>query len=410
MKYVIVGNSTAAIGTIEGIRQIDRIGKITVISDEPYHTYSRPLISYLIQGKTDEQRMKYRNDDFYKNNLCDIINSIRVLKISPETKSVFLSDGSEIDYDKLMVATGSSAFIPPIKGLDEVKNKFTFMSLADAKNLNSMIDEKVRVLIIGAGLIGLKCAEGIAKKAKSITVVDIAAKILPSILDEQGSRIVKEHMEKQNIIFSLAQSVKELGDNYAVLSGGEKIGFDVLVVAAGVHPNTSLVKEAGGAVNIGIVTSNKMETSLPDIYAAGDCTESYDITTASNRIIALLPNAYMQGECAGINMAGSSQTFDNAIPMNAIGFFGMHIITAGSFIGEELLDKTVSGCYKKLFVTNDTLKGYILIGNIDKAGIYTSLIRESVALSSLDFNLIREKPGLIAFSRETRQSKLGGTK
>jgi len=408
MEYVLIGNSTAAIGTIEGIRKIDQKSGITVISDEPYHTYSRPLISYYILGKTDEQRMKYRSDDFYDKYKCDTIFSKKAVKILPESKRIVLSDHSQVDYDKLMIATGSSAFTPAITGLEKVRNKFTFMSLDDAKKLDSSLCTPSNVLIVGAGLIGLKCAEGIQKKAQSITVVDLAPRILPSILDDEGSAIMKNHLEGHNIKFHLSSSVVEFDENSAILSNGEKVVFDVLVIAVGVRPNTMLVKEAGGLVNSGIVTNSRMETSITDVYAAGDCTESFDITSDSNRILALLPNAYMQGECAGINMAGGDKTFENAIPMNAIGFFGLHVITAGSYVGEAYSENSKANDYKKLFVKDDRLKGYIMMGNIEKAGIYTSLIRESVLLSKLDFGLIREKPGLIAFSKETRLEKLGG--
>lgn len=122
---------------------------------------------------------------------------------------------------------------------------------------------------------------------------------------------------------------------------------------------------------------------------------------------ALLPNAYMQGECAGVNMAGGNMSFDKAIPMNAIGFFGLHIITAGNYFG-QIYAKGNEGSYKRLFYSAGKLNGYILIGNVEKAGIYTSLIREQTPLDSIDFALICEKPGLMAFTKEVRNQKLGG--
>ncbi|HOK81898.1 MAG TPA: hypothetical protein PLA09_03970 [Clostridia bacterium] len=125
--------------------------------------------------------------------------------------------------------------------------------------------------------------------------------------------------------------------------------------------------------------------------------------------MALLPNAYMQGECAGINMAGGEATFDKAIPMNAIGFLGLHIITAGNYVGEVYKGDIKDG-YKRLFYSDNKLNGYILIGDVQKAGIYTSLIRERTPLDTIDFGLICERPGLMAFTKETRCQKLGGIK
>jgi len=407
MKYVIIGNSTAGINAVEGIRQVDSEGEITIISNEPWHTYSRPLISYLILGKTNEQKMKYRPDDFYEKMRCKTILNRTVREIKPKQKTVALDDGTEIPYDKLLVATGSSPFIPPAEGIETVTNSFTFLSLEDAKKLQQAISADSRVLIVGAGLIGLKCAEGIHKKVGSITVIDLAPRILSSIMDEEGAQMVQQHIEKFGVQFLLSCSVKKFDGNRAHLSNGQIVDFDVLVMAVGVRPNVDLVKNIGGKVNRGIITDEFMETSIPDIYAAGDCTESMDISADTNRVLALLPNASMQGECAGINMAGGTKTFCKAIPMNAIGFMGLHMITAGSYIGETYTEME-AGNYKKLFVKDGLLKGYIMIGNVDKAGIYTSLIRDKVPLDTVDFELIRKKPSLMAFSMEHRRVKLGG--
>ena len=426
MNYVIIGNSTAAIGCIEGIRQLDKDGPITVISREKYHTYSRPLISYLLSGKTDEERMKYRPDHFYQEMNCGLITGKAAEKILADTKQVLLSDGSYIAYDKLLVATGSDAFLPPIEGLEKVKKRFTFMSLDDAKAIKKAVTPDSKVLVMGAGLIGLKCAEGIAGKAGRIIVVEMADRILPSILDEKSSGIVRTHLENQGLQFILSDGVRSFDTGSALLTGGRKIEFDILIIAVGLRPNVQLVMEVGGKVNRGIVIDEYCRTNLPDIYAAGDCTESYDITVEESRVLALLPNAYQQGECAGVNMAGGVKRFNKAIPMNAIGFFGLHIITAGSYIGKEYVcngkvvnteatktndcnnNISAQNSYKKLVTKDGLLKGYILVGNVARAGIYTALIKEKTPLAGIDFELIKDKPQLMAFSRVEREKILGG--
>jgi NAD(P)H-nitrite reductase large subunit len=426
MNYVIIGNSTAAIGCIEGIRQFDKEGSITVISKEKYHTYSRPLISYLLSGKTDEARMKYRPDHFYQEMNCGLITGKTAEKILADTKQVLLSDGSYLAYDKLLTATGSDAFLPPIEGLEKVKKRFTFMTLDDAKAIQKAVTPDSKVLVMGAGLIGLKCAEGIAGKVGRITVVEMADGILPSILDEKSSGIVRTHLENQGLQFILSDGVRSFDSGSALLTGGRKVEFDILIIAVGVRPNVQLIREAGGKVNRGIAIDEYCRTTLPDIYAAGDCTESYDITVEEPRVLALLPNAYQQGECAGINMAGGSKQFTKAIPMNAIGFFGLHIITAGSYIGKEYIcngkvagteaAKTIDGKnkisaknnYKKLVTKDGLLKGYILVGDVARAGIYTALIKEKTPLAGIDFELIKDKPQLMAFSRVEREKILGG--
>jgi len=420
MKYVIIGNSTAGIGAVEGIRQIDKQGEITIITNESYHTYSRPLISYFLLGKVNEEGMKYRGNSFYADNKCTLLDNTTVTKIDPAAKNVIFHDGKKLPYDKLLVASGSSPFVPSFEGLDTVREKCTFMSLDDAIRLNTMLKEDKSVLIIGAGLIGLKCAEGIHKKAKHITVLDLAPRILSSILDDDGAKIVQNHLESKGVEFRLAASVKNFKQKTAVLESGESIDFDVLVLAVGVRPNTALL-EGIAKIEKGIIINDKSETTAQAIYAAGDCTQTIDISSGQSKIMALLPNAYMQGECAGINMAGGisgngnntgsadgSVHFNKAIPMNAIGFFGLHIITAGNYSG-DVYTENEGGNYKRLFYSDNKLNGYIIIGNVEKAGIYTSLIRERTPLDTIDFALVCKKPGLMAFTKEDRMAKLGGT-
>lgn len=409
MNYVIIGNSAAAVGCIEGIRSVDKTGNITVISDEKHHVYSRPLISYLIYGKTTEQRMKYRPDSFYQDNHVNLMLGTTATKVDYENKKVLVDRGEPVPFDKLLFATGSSPYVPPMAGLDEVKEKFSFMKLDDAKALQAAITPESRVLLIGAGLIGLKCAEGILSKVKSITVVDLASRILPSILDEDGSAIMQKHIESKGVKFILNTSVAQFHTNSAELKNGETVDFDILVLAVGVRPNTKLAAEIGCTVNRGIVSDDHCATNLPGVYAAGDCSESLDITEDTMRVLALWPNAYMQGETAGINMAGGEKIYDKAIPMNAIGFFGLHIITAGSYNGEVYTVKTENS-YKKLVTRDNLLKGYILIGEVARAGIYTSLIREKTPLDTVDFELMKQKPQLMAFTTAERAVKLGGAK
>ena len=404
-KYVIVGNSAAGIGAAEGIRQVDRQGEITILTDEPHHTYSRPLISYLLLGKVTEDSMRYRADDFYAENGIKLTHAT-VVKVDPGAKQLTLSDGGCVPYDKLLAAVGSSAFVPPFEGLETVKHKTTFMSLDDAKLLEGMLNPNSRVLIVGAGLIGLKCAEGISEGVGQITVADLAPRILSSILDEEGAGMVQSHIEGKGISFKLSANIERFDGHTAVFADGSRLGFDVLVLAVGVRPNTALL-DGIADIERGIVVNARSETSAPDIYAAGDCTQTLDISSGQSKVMALLPNAYMQGECAGINMAGGDASFDKAIPMNAIGFFGLHAITAGRCNGDVYADDN-DGSYKRLFYGENRLNGFILIGNVEKAGIYTSLIRERTPLDTIDFALVCEKPGLMAFAKKEREVKLGG--
>ena len=403
MQYVIIGNSTAATFAIEGIRAVDKAGSITVISDETRPAYGRPLISYYLYGRIRLENTAYRPASFYTDNGVTLKYGVRAEKIDPKKKTVALSDGSTIGYDKLLVATGSSPLVPPADGLDAVKYH-TFMTMDAALALEKELSPEKRVLVVGAGLIGLKCVEGILDRVGSVTVVDLAARILPSILDEEGSAIVQERLEARGVNFVLGDCAVRYAPGLATLRSGKEVPFDILVIAAGVRPNVSLVREAGGEVNRGIVVNDRQETTIPDVYAAGDNCESYDICSGTRRILALLPNAAFQGETAGRNMAGGDAAFDKAAPFNALGLFDTHIATAGVYEGEAYTD--LSEGYKKLFVKDNKLVGFILIDCIGRAGIYTSLIREQTPLTTVDFELLKKNPALMAFARGTREEYL----
>lgn len=411
-EYVIIGNGVAATGCIEGIRSVDRSSKITVISEENHPVYCRPLISYYLEGKTTLEKMNYRDESFYESNGCQVLCGKRATRIDAPSKSILLDDGTSLSYTSVCVATGSSPFVPPFAGLDTVQNKFSFMTLDDTLALEKSLDKQSRVLIVGAGLIGLKCAEGICERVGSIAVCDLASRVLSSILDNECASVMQNKLEEKGIKFMLGDTVSEFSGNTALMKSGKTVEFDILVMAVGVRGNISLVKEIGGETNRGIIVNEKMQTSLPDIYAAGDCSEGMDISFGDRRVLAILPNAYMQGHTAGVNMAGGCEVFDKAIPMNSIGFFGLHAITAGSYFGSaeggEMYEEKGDGTLKRMFVKDGVLTGFILIGQVERAGIYTSLIRERVPVDSIDFETMKKIPTLFAYSQNQRRQLLGG--
>jgi NAD(P)H-nitrite reductase large subunit len=407
MNYVIIGNSAAGIGAVQGIRSGDKDGKITLISDEPYFTYSRPLISYWLKNAVTDENMKYRDRDFYETNNVTTILGKKAVKIDTAAKKVILEDNTEVPFDKLLVGTGSKPFVPPSPGI-EGTSYHTFMKYDDAKAIKSEIKPGAKVLIVGAGLIGLKAAEALHEYTENITVIDLADRILSSILDEEAATIMQKHIESKGVKFYLGTSVNEFKDKTAHLKNGETVDFDTLIMAVGVRPNVELIKDCGGEVNRGIITEKTQAVKgLTDIYSAGDCTESFDTTAGENRILAILPNAFLQGEIAGKNMSGQDFMYVNAFPQNAIGFFGLHIITAGSYSGDDAYEVIDGENYKKLFIKDNRLVGFILMGKfVEKAGIFTSMIKERIKLSDVDFDLLKDKPGLAAFSRSRRDKKL----
>jgi NAD(P)H-nitrite reductase large subunit len=404
VKYVIIGNSAAGVGGLEGIRSIDSEGEATIVSSESREAYGRPLISYLLKGSTDLERMRYRPKGFYEKNGARLAFDC-VTRIDPKGK-VAIGEKGEYPYDRLLIATGSSPFVPPTKGYEGVKSAHTFLTLDSALELDRAVDGK-RALVVGAGLIGLKCVEGILARAASVAVVDMAGQVLPNALDQKGAAIVQRHLENMGVSFCLSDSVSEYRDGTAYLKSGACIPFDILVTAVGVRPNASLAQDAGARVERGIAVDEFLRTGLEGVYAAGDCTESIDLTDGRQKVIAILPNAYRQGYAAGRNMAGGMDRAEKAFPMNSAGFFGLHFVSAGSMEGESYTEEGEGPSYKKLVTRSNRLVGFAIVGDVARSGIYTSLIREQTDLSTIDFELLRHRPQLMAFGKASRKEMLG---
>ena len=298
-----------------------------------------------------------------------------------------------------------------MKGLDSVEKKFTFLTIDDSYAIENAIDENNRVLIIGAGLIGLKCAEGLRDRVQSVTVCDLAPRVLSSILDDECAAIVQRHLEDCGIAFSLGNTADCFDGNTAHMKDGSVIEFDVLVLALGVRPNIGFFKDAGGDCGRAIIVENSMKTSIDNIYAAGDCVEQYDISFGDKRIMALLPNANIGGFAAGVNMAGGEASFDNAVPMNSIGFWGLHMMTAGTYANDgeaKMIEQKGEKAIKRFFIKDNRLIGFIIIGGVKSAGIYTNLVRNQTELSEIDFDSLIKNPNLLPFSEKTRRKTLGG--
>ncbi|MDO8685626.1 MAG: FAD-dependent oxidoreductase [Clostridiales bacterium] len=427
--YVIIGNSTAAIGAIEGIRKIDIKTPITVISDEPYHTYSRPLISYYLGGKTTEEKMKYRKPDFYEKSKVTILLDHKVITIDIPGKNLLLEDGQLIKYGKLLVATGSRPFIPPMEGLGKA-NIFNFIKLDDVKAIEKLAVKGSRAVVVGASFSGLKAVEALVKRGVDVTVIDIMNRIMPRVLDETASNMAEVILREHSVKVLLENTVCRILDdsvNYGnsdnnennektlatgvLLKDGTTIPCDFIILAIGVRCNISILEGTGLKTGRGVIVNNRMETNIDGIYAAGDVAEGFNMLEGKNMEIAIIPNAYYQGETAGINMAGGNASFDKGFIMNSMPLFDQPFISAG--ISEEApgLDvikkfKPEKKSYKKFYIKDKALVGYLLVNDVDRAGIYTDLIRTKADISTYMDQLCNDDFGFLTFSKEHRKEKV----
>jgi NAD(P)H-nitrite reductase large subunit len=415
MKYLIIGNSAAGVNAACAIRTNDAEGAITIISNEEFAAYGRPLISYYLNGKVEAKNMHYRDADFYKSRNIEVMLNTEVQKIDAQSKEVFVGGDKKLSYDKLLIAVGSIPFVPKIKNLDlkTQKNVFTFLTYGESIRLKKSITKKSKVVIAGAGLIGLKAAEGLWGQVESITVIDLADRVMSSVLDKDPASIIQKHIEQKGINFELQASISEVcgreSINKVILSNGKVFECDILIAAVGVRPNTDIAKTCGIKTSRGIVVNEYMQTSQTDIYAAGDCVESLDLLSNESKILALWPNASNQGETAGLNMAEVKTKASAAFAMNAISFFGMQLISAG-IISPSNSNNAVTNFTEDRFcrfnILNDNLIGFILINHNQRAGIYTALINDQTKLSTLEYDITAKDIGLSVYSKEERTKKI----
>ena len=417
MKYIIIGASAAGLACAVQIRKEDKDGKITVFTKENYLPYSRPSISYYLKGTVKESGMYLRKSPFYKANGIEIITGAEIDSIDRRSKTV-KSGRKTYSYDKLCICTGSKPFIPPMKNVSGKSNALTFLDLESVKEIKSKANKNTRAVVIGAGLIGMKAAEGLSKICRSVDAVELAPRVLPSILDEKSAVSVKKYLEEHgHIKFHLERTVAEVKSTgtritSVILNSGEELPCDLLILAVGVRPETALAEKAGLEVNRGIITDPvTMRTSDDSIYSAGDCTVSEDMLDGSKRIIALWPNAVNQGIAAGSQMAGGEIGIGGSYSVNAIDFYGLRICTCGliNSYGGKYTDKIIRNGdkYKRLIFEGNRLVGYVLINSSENAGIYTSLIERRVDLTGLEGD-ITGVPQPFIFNKADRDKRMKG--
>ncbi|KLU60204.1 nitrite reductase [NAD(P)H] [Peptococcaceae bacterium CEB3] len=416
MDYVIVGNSAAGIGAVEGIRSLDKAGRITLFSDEPYHTYSRPLISYYLFGKVTEDKMYYRPPDFYERLDVTARLGTRVNSLSTAEKELVLESGEKVGFERLLLATGGKPIVPPMPGRD-LEGVFTFLKWDDVKALEKTLYPGVRTVVIGAGLIGLKATEALCHRGAEVAVVELANRVLSAILDEGAAGLVQESLAERGVRFFLENTVAEiLGADGRVkgvrLQDGTELPCERLVIAIGVSPNTSLAQGTEVAVNRGILVDEFLATNVAGIFAAGDVAEGYDFLFRQRRVLPILPNAYKQGFSAGVNMAGGTESHRGGFAMNSIGFFDLPMITAGivkpesSEFRELIHTDAAKRVYKKIVLREGKIVGFIALNAIDRAGILTGLMEKEIDVTPFQEHLLRENFGYLHFPKEYRQQEL----
>ncbi len=388
MKYVIIGNGIASLGAIDGIRKHDNKGSITVIGAENTAAYGKPLTSYLLAGRINPERLSMRSEDYYEGKNVDLRLGTTVVDIDADGREVLTSTGERIKYGRLLIATGGIPFYPEVKGL-EGADIYNFTAAKDAFGLMAVLKNLKKAVVIGGGLIGLKAAESMHNRGVQVALVEEAERILPLAYDEQAAGLVNHRVLDAGMLLRCGVSAQEVvrdkeGNLRGVLLSDKSfLEADAIVVAIGVKSNTSLAQNAGLEVGNGIIVDDNMQTSNSLIYAAGDVAQARDIVFDKDMVVPVWSNAYTQGYYAGKNMAGNEADYPGTLSMSSISFFGLPTISVGEVNPPDDSQDYESytffnegkQSYRKLVFKDDQLVGYVLVGDIDYAGMYTSFIK-----------------------------------
>ena len=391
MKYLIIGASAAGISAAQRLREVDDKADITVISKDE-EVYSRCMLHYLIAGERDLAGLKFIPNNFWAQYDIEWIKGTEVKEVKVDDRYVELADESQYSYDKLLIATGSTPFFPPIDGLEQGKEVFGLRDLADAQEIAQLGAEIEEAAVIGAGLVGMDAAVGLHELGLDVSVVEFEDRILPRQLDEEASARYQSRFEEAGIDIITERGAQEIitdEDNHVQglnLDNGREISAQLVIVATGVRPNISLVDGTGIEIDKGIVVDEYQQTSLDNIYAAGDVSQSKEVFSEELTLTPIWPLAIKQGKIAAQNMAGEEEKItDNFAYQNSMRFLGLSAITYGLVnVDEDDYNIYVSqdkNEYKKLILKDNQLRGAIFIGEINNSGVYGRLIKEGIDLS-----------------------------
>lgn len=421
-SHVIIGNSAAAVGAVSGIRQNDPEAPITIVSKESEHTYSRPLITYLLGKKVDEDGMIFRPLDYYQANRIEAKLGVEALSIDPQAKKVALANGESLPYESLLLATGGSPIVPPgLKGVDS-RGVFTFTTWADARAISSYIEEQKveRAVVIGGGLIGLKSVEALVARRVETTVVELADRILSITLDETASGLAADALARSGVELLCGTTVESIETKKGrvsgvVLSSQEKRPCQMVILAIGVLPQIGLAQDAGIEVDRGILVDQQMRTSAPGVFAAGDVAQALEILSGKKMPIPIWPIAYRQGFIAGANMAGAQASYEGGMAMNSVEICGLPTISVGNTSlqegeGVEIVSalNRETGVYKKIVIKDNRVVGSVFVGDIDRAGIVTGLIKSGIKVAAIKNRILDDDFGLITLPPQYRDRVQAG--
>jgi nitrite reductase (NADH) large subunit len=384
MNFMIVGSGPAGIFAAEAIRKRDKESPVTIVTAGENLAHSPVMLSYWMAGNSSREVLSFRDSSWFEKTMIDVRPSSPAASLNLSSRKLVLADGDEVDYDRLLIATGASPIPLPIPGIKS-KGAASLRTLHDAETILEESHGVRDVVIIGGGFIGLKLACHLKERGLNITVLEKESKLAVRMFDRKASKIIEENLRKQGIGIETNVEVAEVLHERGWVTGvrtKEDLTFTCqrIIVAVGVRPNVQWLAGSGIEINGGILVNERMETNVPGVYAAGDVVMTLDSINSGRVNNATWPSATRQGIIAGTNMAGGNLTHACNFSMNALNLFGLQMVAAGhSYYDEDgemdILLEERDDRYRKIVMKGGRIIGFILIGDISGAGLLLSRMK-----------------------------------
>ncbi|MCL6479455.1 MAG: FAD-dependent oxidoreductase [Peptococcaceae bacterium] len=388
LRLVIIGNGAAGTAAAGSARRASPPAGVTVIGDEGPAAYCRCLIPEVLAGAAGFDRIVLQSEEDCRREGIELISG-RAAELLPDRRCVILEDGREVPYDRLLVATGAAPVTPGLPG-EDLSGIFGFRSYSDARAAAQATERTNTAVVLGGGLVSLKAAHALRKRGLRVTVAVKSPHLMVRQLDRESASHVEKIFREMGVEFIFGNDAAEFLPGSSgrvravVLENGQEVPAGLVIYGKGVRPRANLVARAGGEVRRGIVVDRFLRTSLPDVYAAGDCAEVTDALTGRSVPSGLWPLAVEQGRYAGLCMSGRPVAYPPALTaQNSVRFGNLSVISAGRRDAGEQITVRRPGSLKQFFVEDGRLLGYVLVNDVQGAGVYTGLVRSGRRLPGL---------------------------
>lgn len=382
MKHVIIGAGPAGVRAAETLRHEDGAADITLVSGEPGEPYARMAIPYILTGRIDEAGAhQRRSPDHFDRLRVRYLNRKAVETHAGQNGGqIILDNGASLEYDRLLVATGSSPTLPPIPGTD-VDGCVTCWTLDDARVIVSRLKPGARVVMLGAGFVAGVIMKSLVESGARLSVIaGRQGQILRSMMTPTGSAMIQRWLEGKGVNIITQGRSERIEPGPRLVMDHQTLDADLIILATGVHPNVSFLAGTGAEIDQGVIVDERMQTTVPCIYAAGDVAQGRDFSTGEWVVHALQPTATEHGRIAALNMAGKHVPYQGSLGMNVLDTVGLISYTFGLWKGRpggDTVENVDAGHfhYTRLCFDGDVLVGAITIGNIRHVGAMRGLIQ-----------------------------------